>query len=75
MFLNFAQTLLTFRLLRSFVLNFYPFPINTPKTGLNVVNFVEDLLVDNGFVNEQCESVVIVTDEASNLNKFGKDII
>jgi hypothetical protein len=62
-------------LLRSFVVNFTPFPIDTPKNGLNVVNFVNDLLSENGFVTEQCESIVIVTDEASNMNEFGKNII
>jgi hypothetical protein len=55
--------------------NFTPFPIDTPKNGLNVVNFVNDLLSENGFVIEQCESIVVVTDEASNMNEFGKNII
>lgn len=48
--------------------------MDTPKTGLNVVEFVNDLLADNGFETENCESITIVTDEGSNMNKLGKTV-
>lgn len=60
--------------LHSFVVNFVPFPMGTPKTGLNVVEFVTEMLCDNGFDAEESSNVSIVTDEASNMNEFPKHI-
>jgi len=65
----------SFRNLHSRILDFVPFPINRPKTGLNVVNFVNDLLLENGFTAEECLNVSVVTDEASNMNEFGNFLI
>jgi hypothetical protein len=48
--------------------------MDTPKNGLNVVEFVNDLLVDNGFDLEECANITVVTDEGSNMKKFGKII-
>jgi hypothetical protein len=48
--------------------------MDSPKTGLNVVNFVNSLLLDNEFSSDECSKVTIVTDEASNMNEFGKKI-
>lgn len=41
-----------------------------PKTALNVSNFVESILLDNGWNLDSSKEVIVVTDEASNLS-FG----
>jgi len=46
--------------------------MDRPKTGLNVVTFVSTLLMDNGFTSQESSNFNIVTDEAPNLNAFGK---
>ena len=46
--------------------------MDSPKNGLNVVNFVKDMLMDNGFNSDECSNFIIVTDEDSKINSFGK---
>jgi len=60
--------------LKSFILNFVPFPMDSLKTGLNVAKFVSGLLVDNGFEPDECLNVAIVTDEASNMNRIAEHL-
>lgn len=46
--------------------------MDRPKTGLNVSEFVQNILMDNGFNEDESANVPIVADEASNMNDFGK---
>lgn len=69
------------------ILDFVPFPLlesafngdiddNTPssKTIENVREFLNSILLENGWTAEEIKEVIVVTDEARNIS-FGKSLI